>query len=161
MQQALDQLRQANDEMRRATAQSQMNPDEARRAADKLREAQRLLGGIQGQQSSQRLETMVREGDRLANEAKDQQERARQAFGRGAQGQSEGARYQQLNQLSGDRKRMGDDLASLERQMQDGVKNLANGQRPAASKLRDALGEAQQSDLHANPAQLRLDSPGH
>jgi hypothetical protein len=46
---------------------------------------------------------------------------------------------------------MAKDLAQLEKDMQNAIRNMATGQRSASSKLRDALGEAQQNEL-----QLRM-----
>ena len=147
-QQALDQLRQASEDMRRAASQSQSQAD-ARRAAERLRQATDLLGGMQNQQASQRLDSIVREGDRLANAQRDQQDRLRQAFSNSS-GSGTGrdqARYQDLSRLADERQRIGEDLARLQRQMQDTIRELASGQRPAATKLREALGGTQQSDL--------------
>ncbi len=62
VQQALNQLRQANDDMRRAASQQQSQAD-ARRAAERLKEATSLLGGAQQQQSSARLDGLANEAD--------------------------------------------------------------------------------------------------
>src|SRR4029077_20401911 len=128
--QAMDQLRQASEDMRRAASQGQQNPEDARRAADRLREATRLLGGIQNQQAGQRLDSLVREGDRLGEEERAQQERMRQAFGRGGQGQGQNNAdlFQEMSRLSIDRQRLSQDLTNLEKQMQDSIRQLANGQ---------------------------------
>ena len=42
---------------------------------------------------------------------------------------------------------MGEDLARLEKQMQDDARQLAGGQQPASTKLRDAVSAAEQADL--------------
>ena len=166
LQQAADQLRQANDDMRRAASQNPISED-ARKAAERLRQATDLLGGMQNQQASQKLDSLAREGDRLASEEKQQADQLKQAFGgqqgqsgqQGQQGQQGGAgaagksqsaaanKTQELNHLADDRQQLGQDVARLEKQMQDAVRDLANGNRPAATKLRDALGNTQQSDL--------------
>jgi hypothetical protein len=153
VQRALERLRQANDDMRRAASPEQTGAD-ARRAAERLREASNLLNSMRQQDASQRLGSLAREGDRLSGEQRAQEDRIRQAFGsleaakRAGQGQQESA-YQQLSKLAGDRQRLADDLAGLEKSMQDATGALASGQRPAASKLRDALSEMQQSELRA------------
>jgi hypothetical protein len=51
IQRALDQLRRANDDMGRAASQGQSSAD-ARRAADRLQEATKLMGGIRQQQGA-------------------------------------------------------------------------------------------------------------
>ena len=52
--------------------------------------------------------------------------------------------------MADQRQKVAEDLGKLEKEMQDTVKDLAgNNQRPASSKLRDALGDMQQSDLRS------------
>src|SRR5262249_51108070 len=61
-QQALDRLRQAQEEMRRAATDPQAASD-ARLAAERLREAISLLGGMQSQVATGRLGSMSKEAD--------------------------------------------------------------------------------------------------
>ena len=61
--QALDRLRQAEEDMKRATAQN-ASTAEARRAADRLRQATDALGGVQQQDAAGRLGSMA--GSRYA-----------------------------------------------------------------------------------------------
>jgi soluble cytochrome b562 len=57
-------------------------------------------------------------------------------------------RYQKLGKLADDRQQLADDLARLEKEMRDAESGLAvASNRPAASKLRDALGDLDESDL--------------
>jgi hypothetical protein len=151
MQQALERLRQASDDMRRAASPGQAGAD-ARRAADRLREASDLLNSLRGQDASQQLDSLARQGERLGGEQRDQAQRMRQAFGeaanRAGQGQSQGS-PDDLAKLAGDRQRLADDLAALQKQMQDATRSLASGQRAASTKLRDALAGMDQSDLRA------------
>src|SRR4029077_16960329 len=52
--------------------------------------------------------------------------------------------------LADDRQRLADDLGKLEKDLQDTSRELAtNKQMAAATKLRDALGDMQQSDLRS------------
>lgn len=51
------------------------------------------------------------------------------------------------SKLADDRQRLADDLSSVEKQMRDAVRDLSSNDRAAASKLRDALREMDQSDL--------------
>jgi hypothetical protein len=151
MQQALERLQQANDDMRRAASPGQNGAD-ARRAADRLREASDLLNSLRGQDASQQLDSLAHEGERLSGEQRDQVERMRRAFDsaeaarRSAQGPSE-ASMEELSKLGGDRQRLADDLADLQQRMQDATRSLASADRAAASKLRDALAGVDQSDL--------------
>jgi hypothetical protein len=149
-QQALDRLRQAGDDMRRA-ASGQQTEAEARRAADRLREATNLLGGMQQQQASGRLDSMAREADRLSKDEHDQTDRLRKMFGQGGSAGSPGGGQldsrEQQSKLADDRQRLADDLSRLQKQMRDSERELASSQRPASSKLRDALGEMDQNDL--------------
>ncbi len=153
MQQALERLQQANDDMRRAASPGQNGAD-ARRAADRLREASDLLNSLRGQDASQQLDSLAHEGERLSGEQRDQVERMRRAFDsaeaarRSAQGPSE-ASLEELAKLAGDRQRLADDLADLQKRMQDATRSLASADRAAASKLRDALAGMDQSDLQA------------
>jgi hypothetical protein len=146
VQQALNQLRQANDDMRRANSQGQGQAD-ARRAAQRLRDATNLLGGTQRQQNSGRLDALAQEADRLASEQRGQSNRIRdlpRAYGDSSNGSP--AR-DTPESLAEDRQRLADDLSRLETQMRDAVRDLASGDHAAASKLRDALRQLDQSDL--------------
>jgi len=148
-QQALDRLRQASDDMRRA-ASKQQSEAETRRAADRLREATNLLGGMQQQQASGRLDSMARDADGLLREQRDQADRLRKMVGQ--HGSPEAAQgpldsRQEQSKLADDRQRIADDLSRLQKQMRDAEHELASTQRPASSKLRDALGELEQNDL--------------
>jgi hypothetical protein len=167
VQQALDRLRQANDDMRSAGS-GQQGDAAARRAADRLREAQNLLSGAQQQRATGRLDAMGQEADRLANEERDQADRLKKLFGnqQGSGQQSDnsygrfgrfggyyggsqlGAQAQrQADQLAGERQRPADDLDRLKSQMRDTSRDLASNQLPAATRLRNALGDLDASDL--------------
>ena len=149
VQQALEQLRQANQDMERA--QQQGDDAEARRAADRLRDATNLLGSLQQQQASGRLDSMAGEADRLATEQRDQTDRMRKLLNDASSGdgssQSSESLWNQASSLARDRQQLADDLANLEKQARDAERELASTQRAAASKLRDALGNLDQEDL--------------
>jgi hypothetical protein len=150
VQQALNQLRQANDDMRRAASQQQSQAD-ARRAAERLKDATNLLGGAQHQQSSARLDGMANEADRLAKEHRSQTDRmqkmSQNQYQVGSDGNYSNDVAGQQSKLAEDRQRLADDLSRLEKDMRDAVRDLSSGDRAAASKLRDALRELDQSDL--------------
>ena len=146
---------------------SQPASADARRAADRLREATNLLGGAQQQNSSGRLDAMSHEADRLAEEEKaqaqklgqmpsGQQQNFRGRFGQQLGSDSQG-NSQDVQKLAEERQRLADDLARLQKQMRDAQRDLASNQRPAASKLRDALGDLDSNDVE-NRIQRSADS---
>jgi hypothetical protein len=147
VQQALDRLRQATDDMRRATS-PQQSEAEARRAADRLKEASDTLGGMRQQQSAGKLASLAEEASRLAKEQSDQSERIRQAFSQPGLQPGSQASAQDRRKMADDRQHLADELGGLEKQLQDTARELATNKQTAASaKLREALGDMQQSDL--------------
>ncbi len=155
--QALEQLRQATDDMLRRSPSQQQSAADARAAAERLREATNLLGGAQQKQASGRLDAMAGEADRLRSEQQAQDERMKKEAGeegmsgsRGngrSAGQGQGQGQDSREQLANDRQRLSDDLSQLRKQMQQAEQELASTQRPAATKLRDALGGIESDDL--------------
>jgi hypothetical protein len=145
VQQSLDRLRQATDDMRRATSPEQSEAA-ARRAADRLKEATDLLGSIRQQQSQSKVDSLADEAGRLAQEEKDQNSRIQQAFGGGM---SVG-NTPMHRKLADDREKLANELGGLEKNMQDTARELAtNHDNAASTKMREALGDMQQSDLRA------------
>ncbi|MBZ5661676.1 MAG: DUF4175 domain-containing protein [Acidobacteriia bacterium] len=146
VQQSLDRLRQATDDMRRATS-PQQSEAEARRAADRLKEATDLLGGMRQQQSSSKVDALSQEASRLKNEESSQSDRIRQMFANGGGFQTNA---QDRKKLADDRQQLAEDMGKLEKGLQDTARELAGNKQTAAStKLRDALSDMQQSDLRA------------
>lgn len=146
VQQSLDRLRQATDDMRRATS-PQQSEAEARRAADRLKEATNLLGSMRQQQSSNKVDQLADEASRLTKEESDQAGKIQQAFGQGP-GTMMGT--QDRRKLADDREKLANDLGTLEKNLQDTARQLAvENQNDASTKLRAALGDMQQSDLRA------------
>ena len=134
--------------MRRATS-PQQSEAEARRAADRLKEATDTLGGMRQQQSASRLGSLADEASRLSKEQSDQADRIRQMFGQAGMAGSR-ANLQDRRKLADDRQKLSEDLGSLEKDLQDTARDLArNKQNAASTKLREALGDMQQSDLRA------------
>ncbi|PYU22832.1 MAG: hypothetical protein DMG32_17395 [Acidobacteria bacterium] len=148
MQEALDRLRQAQEDMARAASQSQPNDAAARRAAERLQEASNLLSGLQQREASQQMDAMAREADRLQKEEQDQEARMRQMFARGntADGLSQS---DEQSRLADDRQQTGDALGRLEKQMQEAARGLGATQPNSANKLREALGGMEQDDLQS------------
>jgi len=140
--QALDRLRQAESDMRRAASNPQSAAD-ARLAAERLREAMRLLGGVQSQEASGRLGSMAREADRLVTEEKAQADEVK-----GLKEMTSGqAALRAVQKLADDRQKLADDLSSLEQDMRGAARELDSSQRAASDKLRSALDGVDQSDL--------------
>jgi len=150
--QALNRLRAANEQMRRAGTQGQGSTDQARQAAEQLKEATNLLGGAQKQQATGKLEGLSREADRIAREEAAQADRIRgiksqQIAPGAATAEQYAARMQQRNKLAEDRQHLSDDLGHLQKGLRDTAREMASNQPGTSSKLRDALSQMDQSDL--------------
>ncbi|SFS07012.1 hypothetical protein SAMN05421771_1280 [Granulicella pectinivorans] len=154
--QALNRLRAANEEMRRAGTQGQGGPEQAqaqaRQAAEQLKEATNLLGGAQKQQATGKLDGLSREADRIAREEAAQANRIQSLKNQAATSGSATAeqyatRMQQRNKLAEDRQRLSDDLGHLQKGLRDTAREMASTQPGTSSRLRDALGQMDQSDL--------------
>jgi hypothetical protein len=146
--QALNRLREADQEMKRSAGQQQ-GAEAARQAADQLRQAASLMSGTQKQQATGKLDSLSQESDRLSKEEHAQADRIRGMAGRPeASSQTDyTARLQQRNKLAQDRQQLSDDLESLQKNLRDTARELAPTQPQASSKLRDALGGMDQTDL--------------
>src|SRR5262249_21948051 len=124
---------------------------EARRAADRLKEAQELLSRLRKQQSGGTMDDLVKQADKLADQQQGFDRKMRQTFGTPAMGQQggqeRGASPQQSEQLAGEKQQMLGDLKKLEQEMQRAARDMAATERKASSKLRDALGNMQQEEL--------------
>jgi hypothetical protein len=163
MERAIERLQQALGDMRQAASQQQGGNGQssagARRAAERLQEARDLLSGMRQEQAGAQMDRLVRQSERLSGQQRDFGNKLRQAFGgsdpsdRNSQPGPPGVTRQQAEQLAGEKDRMAEDLKKLEAEMQKTVRDLASGQRPAATKLRDALGNMQQEELGARMRQ--------
>jgi hypothetical protein len=148
VQQALDQLRQAGDDMRRAASGQQSSAD-ARRAAERLQDATSLLGGIQQQQASGRLDSMAQQANKITAEQRHESDRLRQ-LEQGLTDSSEQAQQNTWNRaqtLAEDRQKLANDLGHLEGEMRDTERQLSTTQRGAASRLRDTLGGLDRDEI--------------
>jgi hypothetical protein len=139
--------------MRRATNAQPGEPQqgasaEARRAAERLREAQDALRGMRQQESGNELSDLSRRADQLAGQHGEFVKKMQQVFGSGGEPRPQpGTSREQVESHARDREQMSNDLNRLENDMQGAVRNLAGTQRNASSKLREALGEMQQNEL--------------
>jgi hypothetical protein len=154
VQQALNRLRAANQEMRRAGGQQdgQQSSEQSRRAAEQLHDATNLLSGAQKEQASGKLDSLAREAGRLSKEESAQAGRIQslatpQDEEGGPSPVQMTSRAQDIRKLAEDRQRLSDDLSHLEKGLRDTARELAPNQPDTSSKLRDALSEMDQSDL--------------
>lgn len=152
MQRALEQLTRAQEDMRRANQPGQTNEAEARRAAERLKEAQQMLGGLRQEQTSNQLSDLARRAEKLAEDQRNFSEGLRRRFGaaqtreqqeRAAMGQSR----EEARRLAEEKARIKEDYERLERDLQSAARGMSGSQRNASSKLREAVGQAQQEEL--------------
>jgi hypothetical protein len=116
---------------------------QARRAADRLKEAEQMLSGMRGKESSNQVEDLSRQADDLARRQQAFEGQMRKSFGP----DSPGLTREQANQLAGEKESEAQDLKRLEQGMQSAVRDLQNSQKKAATKMREALGELQQAEI--------------
>jgi hypothetical protein len=149
-QRALDRVRQAENDMRRAV--DEHNVAAARHAADQLREATKALGGLQQQDASRQVDSLAREAGRLENQQREQAQRLRgilgeriaQQGGAGRQRDRDGGKA--VEAFINDRQRLADDLARLTQEMHAAERAALGRSHDAASKLRGALSDLEQAD---------------
>ncbi|MFN3323226.1 MAG: hypothetical protein ACK5AZ_07005 [Bryobacteraceae bacterium] len=145
---AIQQLRQATEDMRRAGSQD--GASESRRAAERLQEARDLLGGMRQQEASERMENLARRAEQLASQQRDFVKRLGEMYA-GQDGSQPrlmpGTSRQQILEMGNEKLKMHEELQRLEREMQRAVRDMAGSQRGASSKLRDALGEMHKDEL--------------
>jgi hypothetical protein len=158
IQQTLERLKQATEEMRRAnSAAGQGSAEgnaESRRAAERLQEASELLSGLRRQEAGQQLGDISERAQKLAGQQREFADRLKNLYaqhqaltGQTPQGRQPAADPREVARLAEEKKAMADELQSLERQMQQAVRDLAGSQQASSSKLREALGEMQQREL--------------
>ncbi len=151
MQQALDRLTRATEDMRNSENPQNGSPEQGnagqRRAAERLQEARDLLNGMQHQNASQSIEGMARQASQLAEHQADFQNRLRQMVS------GPGQTQQQANQLGAEKDQMAEQLKKLQKDMADASRSLAGAQNPVSTKLRDALAESQQRELELHMRQ--------
>ena len=147
LRQTIDRLQQALQDMRQAASSQQAGTPqgeaEARRAADRLHEAQQMLAGLRGAQSSGQVGDMASQADDLARRQQEFEGQMRRAFGPQGAGLNRG----QAEQMAQQKESEAADLKRLEQQMQNATRDLMGTQRQAATKLREALGEVQQQEV--------------
>jgi hypothetical protein len=141
-QQALDHLRQANEDMRRAAGNG--SSADSRRAAERLREATDLLGQGQQQDATGRLNSLAQTAEQIASQQKQQADQVRDliAAQNGAHNngqQPKNPTPQDIDKMVNDRQHAADELARLTQQIRSTARELAPTQPAASGKLRSAL----------------------
>ncbi|HMC59175.1 MAG TPA: hypothetical protein VKJ01_08295, partial [Candidatus Solibacter sp.] len=149
--QALDRLRQASDDMKRAVSRNSSAAD-SRRAADRLREATGLLGGLQQQDAGGRLNSMAQTADQLAARQKQQADRVRDLMAQQNAARASGQppntpSAQEIDKMVNDRQQVSDDLSHLTQQMRTAARELAPTQPAASTRLRSALDGMDENNL--------------
>ena len=128
--------------MKRAASQNASAAD-SRRAADRLREATDLLGGLQQQDAAGRLNSMAQTAEQLAARQKQQADHVRELVtqyecrSRRRQDRSNTLRAQEIDKMVNDRQQVTDDLARLTQQIRTAARELAPTQPAASGKLRE------------------------
>ena len=106
---------------------------------------------MQHQNASAALDDLARRANQLAGQQTDFQNRLRQMVS----GNQAGQTRQQADRMGGEKEQMAEKLKQLEKDMSETARSLAGAQNPAVStKLREALGEAQQQELEMHMRQL-------
>jgi hypothetical protein len=127
---------------------------EARRAAERLAEAQRMLNGMRQQQASSQVDELSQRADGLKDQQKDFEQRLKQAFGDGQNGRN-GTQPRpgltQQRQLAEEKDKMAQAVDQLERDMQKAARDLAGTQPAASARVRDGL-----SDIQQNETKMRM-----
>ncbi len=154
LQRAIERLERATEDMRNAENPQNQNSEQARaaqqRAAQGLQESKDILSGMQQQNASAALDDLSRRAGQLAGRQADFQNRLRQMVS----GNQPGQTRQQADRMGSEKEQMADQLKQLEKDMGDTARSLAGAQNPVSSKLRQALGEAQQQELELHMRQL-------
>jgi hypothetical protein len=148
---ALERLREANEDMKRAGAQSSSAAD-SRRAADRLREATDALGHAQQQGAAGLLGSMAQTAEQLAAQQKQQADRVRELISQQSAARASGRTpnnpsAQEIDKMINDRQRVSDDLGRLTQQLRTAARELAPTQPSASNKLRSALDGLDENDL--------------
>jgi len=163
LQQAMDALRQAEEEMRKAV--SEHDPSAMRRAGDKLAEAQSLMAAVEKQLAGSSVGDVASRAQQLARAQSEFANRLDQAIPgdaapgfspfsdpgrqprRFARGPYQRPTTPQIDALASEKERMAQQLEQLEQQIRDRANALAGGQPGVSQQMRSALSEAEQQDL--------------
>lgn len=144
MNRALQQLEQAIEDMRRAQQQGQTD---ARRAAERMADAEQSLSRMRRQQTGQTMDDLAGRARELAQRQEELEKQIASTFAPRPDGQQAKATDEQNKALAGEKDTLRQDYERLERDMQSASRAMAGSQPQASSQVRGALGEAQQNEL--------------
>ncbi|MGH9719697.1 MAG: hypothetical protein ACRD8O_05755 [Bryobacteraceae bacterium] len=150
--QALERLKQATKDMQSATSDqangSGQSEAEARRAAERLKEARDILSGMRKQQAGDQVSNLARQSERIADKQRDFATRMMKEFGAQSQGQGGGTvTRQRAEELAGEKLGLQKELQQLEKEMAAAARDLAGTDRSTSGKLRQALSDVQQDEV--------------
>jgi len=149
---AQQQLERAIEDMRRAQgATGSQAQENARRAAERMQQALDELGQMRRGEAGDRMENLSRRAGDLAERQRRFEEQLRKLFppaqgDRPAPGQQAGSAAD-AERLAREKEAMQRDYQRLEQEMREAARALEGSQKDAASRLRRALGEAQQDEV--------------
>ena len=155
IEQALRLVQRATEAMKRGD--NGQNSDQARQVANDLRDASNLLSGTQSQIAGSKMDSMVREADRLKGQQRAQAEEINKLAKQQEQQEQDDENSTDLNammaghrdrdKLAQDRQQLSDALSNLQKNMRDAAREMAPNQPQASQDLRDALTAMDDSDL--------------
>ena len=156
LEQAIERLNQATREMgdSASAAGRQPNSDDsragARRAAERLEEAGKMLSQMRRQQTGSAVDELARQAGQMVQREEAFSQKLREKFGGGAGAERSSQESQKLSeQLAGEKERLREDLERLERGMQQTARDMASTQPDAAAKMRDAISTLQQDEVQS------------
>jgi hypothetical protein len=154
IQQMMDRLQQAQDDMR-ASQQAQQKGDQtqadasARRAAERMQEARDMADRMKRQDTAGQLGDLQERADHLAEHQKEVENQLRQSYeGNSKDGKGgNGLNRQQSEAVASELDKNLEDLKKLEQDIQRSARDLRATQPDASTRLRDGVGEIQQNDV--------------
>lgn len=149
---AQQQVERALEDMRRAQSAAGGEAQEnARRAAERMSQALEELGQMRRQQAGDRMDSLSRRAAELAERQRRYEEQVRKTFPQPQAGAQQPRQpsvpASESERLASEKESMQRDYQRLEQEMREAARTLDGTQRGAASRLREALGEAQQNEI--------------
>lgn len=149
---AQQQVERALEDMRRAQSAAGGEAQEnARRAAERMSQALEELGQMRRQQAGDRMDSLSRRAAELAERQRGYEEQVRKLSPQPQAGARQPGQAavpaSESERLAREKESMQRDYQRLEQEMREAARTLDGTQRGAASRLREALGEAQQNEV--------------
>jgi hypothetical protein len=153
LERAIRSVERAIDDMRRSAQGGQQQGEDAasaQRAAERMAEARDLVSGMRRQETGQAIDELARRAERLAQQQRDFEKRLNEAFPAAQPGQPQRPQPgagSAAERLANEKEGMQREYERLEEGLRQTMRALGSSEKAAASRLRDALGEAQQNEL--------------